>query len=253
VEAVGVCFASFRPGDRVFGFDAGFGKPGEFGAHAEYLVTSATGRIATMPANLTFEEAAPCTEGSTYALGLIDPAGIEDGQDVMVYGATGAIGSSAVQLLKAAGARVTAVCATPHLDLVKDLGADRVLDYTAGDFTRDAQRYDVVFDAVGKSTFGRCRHLLKPRGRFLTPDGGPYWQNVPLALLTPLSRGRRVMMPVTQSDPMAVRRVRDLIASGRFRPVIDRRYPLDRIVEAYRYVDGGHKVGGVVITVAAPD
>ena len=249
VEAVGGGVTSFRPGDRVFGFDAGFGRPGEFGAHAEYLVTSATGRIATMPANLTFEEAAPCTEGSTYALGLIDPAGIEDGQDVMVYGATGAIGSSAVQLLKAAGARVTAVCATPHMDLVKDLGADRVLDYTAGDFTRDAQRYDVVFDAVGKTTFGRCRRLLKPKGRFLTPDGGPGWQNVPLAIGTPFLGGQRVVLPTRMAGPPAVWRVKELIEAGRFKPVIDRRYPLDRIVEAHRYVDTGRKVGGVVITV----
>jgi NADPH:quinone reductase-like Zn-dependent oxidoreductase len=203
-----------------------------------------------MPADLTYEEAAPCTEGSSYALGLIDPARIEEGQDVLVYGATGAIGSSAVQLLKCAGARVTAVCATPHLRPVRDLGADRVVDYTVGDFTTDAQRYDVVFDAVGKTTFGRCRRLLKPRGRFLASDGGPYWQNVPLAVATPLLRGRRVAMPVSRAGPAAVRRVKGLIESGRFRAVIDRCYPLDQIVEAYRYVDTGRKVGGVVILVA---
>jgi NADPH:quinone reductase-like Zn-dependent oxidoreductase len=252
VEAVGGGVTSFQAGDRVFGFNAGFGRSGEFGAHAEYLVTAADGLIATMPANMTYEEAAPCTEGSTYALGLIDPAGIEPGQNVLVYGATGAIGSSAVQLLKSLGAGVTAVCATPHLGLVRDLGADRVVDYTAGDFTKDAQRYDVVFDAVGKTTFGRCRRLLKPGGRFLATDGGPYWQNVPLALITPLFRGKRVAMPVTRPRPTAVRLVRDLIEAGRFRPVIDRRYPLDQIVEAYRYVDTGQKVGGVVIRVAEP-
>lgn len=249
VEAVGVGVTSFRPGDRVFGFNAGFGARGEFGAHAEYLVTRANGSIAAMPANVTYEEAAPCTEGSTYALGLIEPAGVREGQDVLVYGATGAIGSSAVQLLKGIGARVTAVCATPHLDLVTNLGADRVVDYTAGDFTRDSQRYDVVLDAVGKTTFGRCRRLLKPGGLFLATDAGPYWQNLPLALLTPLFRGRRVVMPSVRRNPEAVRRVRDLLESGRFRPVIDRRYPLDRIAEAYRYVDTGQKVGGVVICV----
>lgn len=252
VEAVGAGVTSVRPGDRVFGFNAGFGGRGEFGAHAEYLVTRETS-IATMPENVSYEEAAPCTEGSTYALGLIEPAGIRAGQDVLVYGATGAIGSSAVQLLKSIGARVTAVCATPHLDLVRDLGADKVVDYTAGDFTRDDQRYDAVFDAVGKTTFARCRRLLKPRGLFLATDGGPYWQNVPLAVLTSLGRGRRVVMPMTRSSTATVRRVRDLIEAGRFRPVIDRRYPLEQIVDAHRHVDTGQKVGGVVITVAAHD
>jgi NADPH:quinone reductase-like Zn-dependent oxidoreductase len=253
VEAVGGGVTSFQPGDRVFGFNAGFGTRGEFGAHAEYLVTRANGSIATMPANVTYEEAAPCSEGSTYALGLIEPAGVRGGQDVLVYGATGAIGSSAVQLLKSVGARVTAVCATPHLDLVRDLGADRVVDYTAGDFTRDDQRYDVVFDAVGKTTFGRCRRLLKPGGLFLATDAGPYWQNLPLALLTPLFRGKRVVMPSLRRNPSTALRVRDLIESRRFRPVIDRRYPLNRIVEAYQYVDAGQKVGGVVISIVPPN
>ncbi len=189
---------------------------------------------------MTYEEAAPCTEGSGYALGLIDAARIRPGQDVLVYGATGAIGSSAVQLLTAIGARVTPVCATPHLDLVKSLGAGRVVDYTACDFTRDDRRCDVVFDAVGKTTFpARCRRLLKPRGLFLATDGGRYWQNVPLAVVTPVFRGRRLAMPVSRAGPDAVLRVRGLIETGRFRPVIDRRYPLDGIVEAYRYVNGG--------------
>jgi NADPH:quinone reductase-like Zn-dependent oxidoreductase len=250
IEAVGGDVTSFHPGDRVFGFNAGFGARGEFGAHAEYVVTRADGSIATMPPTVTYEEAAPCTEGSTYALGLIEPAGVRSGQDVLVYGATGAIGSSAVQLLKSIGARVTAVCATRHLDLVRNLGADRVVDYTAGDFTRDEQRYDVVLDAVGKTTFGRCRRLLKPQGLFLATDGGPYWQNLPLAVFTPLFRGKRVVMPSVRRNPSAVRRVRELIEAGRFRPVIDRQYPLDQIVEAYRFVDTGQKVGGVVIRVA---
>ncbi len=147
---------------------------------------------------------------------------------------------------------MTAVCATPHLNLVRDLGADRVVDYTAGDFTRDDQRYDVVFDAVGKTTFGRCRRLLKPGGLFLATDAGPYGQNLPLALLTPLLRGKRVVLPSLRRNPSTARHVRELIESGRFRPVIDRRYPLDRIVEAYQYVDTGQKVGGVVISIVPP-
>jgi len=249
VEALGGGVTSFQAGDRVFGFNAGFGARGEFGAHAEYLVMPEDGSLTAMPANVTYEEAAPCTEGSTYALGLIEQARIRSGQDVLVYGATGAIGSAAVQLLKSPGANVTAVCATPHVGLVSGLGADRVVDYTAQDFTKDDQRYDVVFDAVGKSTFRRCRRLLKPGGLYLATDAGPLWQNLPLALVTALLGGKRVVLPASRCSQATVRRVKELIESGAFKPVIDRRYSLEQIVEAHRYVETGQKVGGVVIRV----
>ena len=144
-----------------------------------------------MPAQLSFEEAAPSTEGSHYALWFIRKAKVRSGQDVLVNGATGAVGSAAVQLLKHLGANVTATCGPEHLELVKGLGADRVIDYTAQDFTRDIQRYDVVLDAVGKSSFLRCRRLLKPRGVYLSSEFGPLSQNLVLALITPLHRGRR--------------------------------------------------------------
>jgi len=158
------------------------------------------GSLATMPANLTFEEAAPSTEGSHYALSLIRKAKLRSGQDVLVNGATGAIGSAAVQLLKHLGAKVTAVCASEHLELVRGLGADRVIDYTAGDFTEDEQRYDVVLDAVGKSSFGRCKRLLKPGGIYLSSDLGPLSQNPILALITPLFGGKRVMFPIPRDN-----------------------------------------------------
>ena len=151
VEAVGAGVTSFHPGDRVFGFSSN-----RFGAHAEYLAVPEHGSVATMPANLSFEEAAPGTEGAHYALSMIRSARVQAGQDVLVNGATGAIGSAAVQLLVDLGARVTATCSAAHKDLVKGLGAERVIDYTAEDFTRDTQTYDVVLDAVGKSSFGRC-------------------------------------------------------------------------------------------------
>jgi NADPH:quinone reductase-like Zn-dependent oxidoreductase len=253
VEAVGEGVTSFRAGDRVFGFTAGFGARGDFGAHAEYLVMPAGGSLATMPANLTYEEAAPATEGATYALGLIRPARVRHGQSVLVYGATGAIGSAAVQLLKSAGATVTAVCATPHLGLVRGLGADRVVDYTARDFTEDDQRYDMVLDAVGKTTFGRCRRLLRPGGAYLSPDAGPLWQNLALAVVAPLLGGRRVLLPTQQRSQATVRHIRELLESGAFRPVVDRRYPLDAIVDAHRHVDTGQKVGSVVITIEPSD
>jgi NADPH:quinone reductase-like Zn-dependent oxidoreductase len=195
VEAVGPRVTSFRVGDRVFGFNGT-----SFGAHAEYLVTREHGMVATMPAGLTWEEAAAGTEGSHYALSSVRAAKVRGGQDVLVYGATGAIGSAAVQLLKGLGAQVTAVCDTANLELVKGLGADRVVDYTAEDFTRDTQRYDVVFDAVGKSSFGHCRRLLRPRGTYLSSDLGPLSQNPLLVLVTPLFRGRKVVFPFPREN-----------------------------------------------------
>ncbi|WP_326719218.1 NAD(P)-dependent alcohol dehydrogenase [Streptomyces sp. NBC_00243] len=248
VEAVGSGVTDFTVGDRVFGYNEG-----AFGTHAEYLSVPHGGAIATMPAGVTFEEAAPGTEGSHYALAFLRTAGIREGQDVLVYGATGGIGSAAVQLLKHRGAIVTAVCDTANLDLVKGLGADRVVDYTAQDFTMDEQRYDAVFDAVGKSTFGRCKRLLKPGGAYLSSELGPWCQNLLLPLVTPLFRGRKVKFPFPKQDQEMVRYFRDLMEAGEFRPVIDRRYPLEQIVDAYRYVETGRKIGNVVITVVPPD
>ena len=245
VEAVGGGVTAFTAGDRVFGF-----SEGRFGAHAEYLVMPQDGALATMPANTTFEQAAPSTEGSHYALSYIRAAKIRSGQHVLVNGATGAIGSAAVQLIKSLGASVTAVCGAPYVELVKGLGADRVIDNTAGDFTDDEQSYDVVFDAVGKSSFGRCKRLLKPRGIYLSSDLGPRSQNPPLALITPLLGGKKVMFPIPpKHDQQGVKKFKDLIEAGTFTPVIDRRYPLDQIVEAYRYVETGQKIGNVVINV----
>jgi len=144
---------------------------------------------------------------------------------------------------------VTAVCASEHLELVKGLGADRVIDYTAQDFTKDPQTYDVVLDAVGKSSFGRCKRLLKPGGIYLSSDLGPLSQNPILALITPLVGGKRVMFPIPKDDQEMARYLKGLLESGAFKPVIDRRYRLDQIVEAYTYVETGQKIGNVVISV----
>jgi NADPH:quinone reductase-like Zn-dependent oxidoreductase len=247
VDAVGGGVASFSVGDRVFGYNEG-----AFGAHAEYLAVPHDGPVATIPAGVTFEEAAPGTEGAHYALAFITKAGVGAGHDVLVYGATGGIGSAAVQLLKQRGATVTAVCDTAHMELVKGLGADRVVDRTAQDFTRDEQRYDAVFDAVGKSTFGHCRRLLKPHGAYLSSELGPGGQNLLLPLVTPLFRGRRVRFPFPTQDQAMVRHFGELMESGAFRPLVDRRYPLEQIADAYRYVETGQKVGNVVVTVVPP-
>ena len=245
VEAVGAGVTSFEVGDKVFGFNEW-----RFGAHAEYLSMPEDGSLATMPEHVTYEEAAPSTEGSHYALSLIRKAKIHSGQHVLVNGATGAIGSAAVQLLKSLGAVVTAVCDKEHVELVRGLGADRVIDYTAEDFTKDEQIYDVVLDAVGKSSFGRCKRLLKPGGIYLSSDLGPLSLNPILALVTPLFGGKRVMFPVPPKYRREeVRHFKEMIQSGEFKPVIDRRYRLDQIVEAYRYVETGQKIGNVVINV----
>jgi NADPH:quinone reductase-like Zn-dependent oxidoreductase len=245
VEAVGSGVTSFEVGERVFGF-----SEWRFGGHAEYLSMPDDGSLATIPATVTYEEAAPSTEGSHYALACIRKAKIVSGQHVLVNGATGAIGSAAVQILKSLGAVVTAVCGTEHVELVRGLGADRVIDYTAEDFTKDEETYDAVFDAVGKSSFGRCKRLLKPRGFYLSTDLGPLSQNPILALITPLLGGKKATMPIAPKyDQGLVTHFKEMIESGAFRPVVDRRYRLEEIVEAYRYVETGRKIGNVVISV----
>ena len=246
IAAVGGQVTSFDVGDRVFGYNEG-----PFGCHAEYLSIPGDGSLATMPATMTYEEAAPGTEGAHYALNQIRAAKVESGQDVLVHGASGAIGSAAVQLLKSMGATVTAVCGTDNLELVRALGADRVVDYTAQDFTQDTQTYDLVLDAVGKSSFGRCRRLLKPGGAYLSSELGPLAQNPFLALIAPLHSGKKVLFPIPTHDQEMVKFLRDLMESGQLRPVVDRTYPLDQIVEAYRYVETGQKVGNVVVSVGS--
>ena len=243
VESVGEAVTRFSVGDRVFGYS------GRFGAHAELLLVPEEGLIAPVPAGLSFRDVAAGTEGAHYALSVIWKAGIRGGQDVLVNGATGGIGSAAVQLLADLGARVSGVCGAEYVDLVSGLGADRVIDRDAVDFTHDEHRYDAVFDAVGKSSFGRCRRLLKPRGLYLTTDLGPWSQNVVLPVVTRLGRGRRVLLPLPIENREVIEYLHDRIASGRFRPVVDRDYPLEHIVDAYRYVETGQKVGNVIITV----
>jgi len=246
VEAIGADVTKFEVGDRVFGY-----VEGHAGGHAQYLTVAQDASVSTIPGAVTFEAAAAATEGAHYALSFMRGAKVRAGQDVLVYGATGAIGSAVVQLLKAMGANVTAVCATTHVPLVESLGADCVIDYTAEDFARHGQVYDVVIDAVGKSSFGACRPLLKPGGIYLSSELGPRGQNIALSLVSPLMRGRRrVVFPFPKHNQAMIEELRDLLASGAFKPVIDRRYPLDRIVEAYRYVETGEKVGNVIIEVA---
>lgn len=245
VEATGSAVTTFKVGDRVFGYN-----DERFGGHAEYLTAGEHEALVPMPAGWSFAEAAALGEGAHYALGNIRAAKVQPGHRVLVYGATGAIGSAAVQLLKHFGATVTAVCATKHVELVKSLGADRVVDYQREDFTKTGETYQFVFDAVGKSSFGACKPLLDAGGVYISTELGKRGDNVFRALLGPLQGSRRVLFPIPKTQREDFVFLKSLAESGRFKPVIDRTFPLERIVEAYRYVETGQKVGNVVVTVA---
>lgn len=243
VEATGKDVHTLQVGDRVFGYD-----DEAFGAHAEYKVIKHTAAIAHIPQGLDFETAAAICEGAHYALCDIRAAKVSAGQQVLVNGATGAIGSAAIQLLRHFGADVVAVCETRHMELVRSLGADHVIDYTKDDFTAADRKFDFVFDAVGKSSFARCKKILKPKGIYISTELGRRSANVFLALLAPLSRGQKVLFPLPSISRQDVIFLRALVEQGKFRPVIDRVYPLADIVEAHRYVESGMKTGNVVIS-----
>lgn len=244
VEAIGKGVTTFKNGDRVFGFN-----DKSFGGHAEYLTIAEADAIATMPDNITFEQAAAGTEGAHYALVDIRAAKVERGQHVLVNGATGAIGSAAVQLLKHFGATVTAVCNTKNVELVKSLGADVVIDYQTQDFTKTETTFHFIFDAVGKSSFGQCKPLLTEKGIYISTELGKNAENVLLAITTPIRGGKKVLFPlptITQDDVLFLK---GLSEKGAFKPVIDRTYRLDQIIEAYRYVESGQKTGNVVLQI----
>jgi NADPH:quinone reductase-like Zn-dependent oxidoreductase len=246
VERVGREVTRFAPGDEVFGY-----AEGRFGAHAEYLAVSVTSLIAPVPATVDLPTAAAATEGGHYALSSIRRAGIEPGQRVLVHGATGGIGSAAVQLLVDLDVRVTATASTAHVDLVRRLGAEDVIDRETHDFTRTGRTFHAVLDMVGKSTYQACRRILVPGGVYVSSDLGPFAQNLVLPLATRVGRRqrRRVVFPLPIETPEVLEYLRARLESGAYRPVLDRTYPLEDIVEAYRYVESGHKVGNVVIAV----
>ncbi len=242
VVQVGPDVTSFSIGDRVFGYN-----DVRFGGHAEFLVIGEQEAIAHIPESFSYTEAAPLLEGSHYALCDIRAANVQSGQNVMVYGATGAIGSAAVQLLKHMGAHVTAVCNTKNVELVRSLGADVVIDYLTEDYTQTKKRFDFIFDAVGKSSFGLCKPLLHSKGIYISTELGMRGENIFYALFTPLFKGRKVLFPLPSITRKDVLYLKDLAERGAFKPVIDREYPFASIVEAYTYVESGQKTGNVVI------
>lgn len=242
VEAVGATVTEFDVGDRVFG-TSGL----RFGAYAEFMCMGASRRIARMPDGLSFEDAAPICDGALNALTCLTAGGLRKGRTILIYGASGAIGTAGVQLARYFDADVTAVCGTKNLELVKSLGADRVIDYTREDFTKNGQTYDVIFDAVGKHSFKRSRSSLNPGGVYLPTDG---FSNLTWALWTSRFGDKKVVFQIpprqTKQDVLFLK---GLVEAGKFRAVIDRRYPLEDVVEATRYVETEQKVGNVVITI----
>jgi NADPH:quinone reductase-like Zn-dependent oxidoreductase len=243
VAAIGAGVSQFAVGDHVFGSTAAF----RTGAHAEFVCLLETGPLALKPAGMTFEEAAGVTDGFVLALMCLNAPGIKPGQKVLVYGASGSIGTAGVQLAKHLGAEVTAVCNTKHVELVRSLGADAVIDYTKEDFTKNGETYDVIFDAVGKHAFTRCRGSLKPGGAYVATDG---LHNVLLALWTSRVGDKKVLFPIPPHyTKKTVLLMKSLIEAGQYRAVIDRSYPLVDVVEATRYVETEQKTGNVVLTV----
>jgi NADPH:quinone reductase-like Zn-dependent oxidoreductase len=205
--------------------------------------------LAKLPSGISFDEGAAVCDGVILALTCLRWARLKRGQRILIYGASGSIGTAAVQLAKHMGAAVTAVCGTDGVDTASSLGADPVIDYTRQDFTAIGETFDVVFDAVGKSSFRRCRHLVKRGGAVVATDLGFMWQNPILTLLSWRIAPKRVLMPLPRYRKQEVLLLKELLEAGRFRAVIDRRYPLEQVVEATRYVETEQKIGNVVLTV----
>jgi NADPH:quinone reductase-like Zn-dependent oxidoreductase len=242
VEAIGAAVTEFKVGDRVFGIN-----PWKFGTHAEFICMPASAALAHMPAGMPFDEAAAICDGAILALNALRPAHLRHGQRILVYGASGSIGTAGLQLARYFGADVTAVCNTRNFELVKSLGADEVIDYTQEDFTKNGHLYDVIFDAVGNISFSRCRDSLQRGGFFVATD---HLHNLALALWTARIGDKHVLFPIppkfTKQDVVFLK---ELIEAGKYRAVIDRRYPLEDVVEAHRYVQTKQKTGNVVLMI----
>lgn len=244
VEAMGSAVTRFRVGDRVFG-STGMAS----GTYAEYICLPEDGALAHTPDHVPHGEAATLTVGALTAWHFLNAARLQSGEHILIHGASGSIGTAAVQLAKSVGATVSAVCSTANVELLRSLGADHVIDYKREDFTQSKQRYDVIFSTVGHTTYAASKRLLKEKGRYVTSQGlaSDYWH----MLRSKLLGGYQVIGGVSSGGEDGIQALRELIAAGKLRAVIDRHYPLKAIVEAHRYVEQGHKKGNVVIDVAA--
>lgn len=251
IEAIGANVKTFEPGDQVFGLSSS-----DFGAHAEYICLPETGSITKKPVNMNYDEAAAVCDGLMLANTYIRKIDFTTERKILINGASGSIGSACVQLAKYYGADVTAVCNTRNINIVKLLGADEIIDYTREDFTKNGKLYDVVIDAVGKSSFFACRKILKPGGVYFSTEPGYLAQNVFLALLTSIfsilpgnKTGKKVGFPIPKNSKEDIVYFKELIEAGNYKAVIDRSYTLEKIVEAAKYVETGQKAGNVVIVV----
>lgn len=243
VEATGKAVTRFKKGDAVFGY-----RGMSLGANVEYLCMAETGMVTIKPVNMTDEEAASVPYGALTALSLLRKVNIQSGQKALINGASGGIGSYALQLARYFGAEVTGVAGTPRLELVKSLGADKVIDYTREDFTRNGETYDLIVDVLGKSSFSRCKSSLKPDGRLLYVSFR--MRQLFQMLWTSITGGQRVICALSNEKPQDLVFIKELIEAGKIKSVIDRCYPLEQTAEAHRYIETGFKTGSVVITVA---
>lgn len=241
IEAVGQQVTQFKAGDLVFG-----ATPMTFGAYAEYICLPETAALTIKPENLRHEEAATLPFGGATAYHFLQKANIQPGQKVLIYGASGAIGTAAVQIAKQFGAEVTGVCSTSNLDMVKSLGANHVIDYTKEDFTKNGKQYDVVYETVNKAAVSACIAALKSNGTLIL--GAAMLPEMLQGSWASMTSSIKVISGVAIATPEDIRFLRQLTEAGKMKPVIDRTYPLEQIVEAHRYVDQGHKKGNVIIT-----
>ena len=242
VETTGKDVKQFKKGDQVFGY-----RGQKMGAYAEYLCMPENGLVAIKPTNMTYEEAAAVPYGALTALSLLRKANIRPGQKVLINGASGSIGSAAVQFAKYFGAEVTGVCGTPRVEFVQALGADQVIDYTREDFTKNGETYDLIFDILGKSSFSRCQHSLKPNGIYLLASFKT--KQLFQMLRTSKASGKKVICALSSENPKDLTFIRELVEAGKIKVILDRCYPLEQTAEAHRYVETGGKTGSVIITV----
>ncbi len=243
IEAIGNDVTRFKIGDPVFGY-----RGAAFGANAEYLCMAEDGMVALKPENMTYEEASTVPYGALTALSLLRKVDIQPGQKVLINGASGAIGSAAVQLAKHFGAEVTGVCGTPRLGFVKALGADKVIDYTREDFTQNGETYDLIFDILGKSSFSRCKRSLTKNGRYLLASFKT--RRLFRMLWTSIASSKKVICALSNEKPKDLIFIKGLIESGKIKTIIDRCYPLEQAAEAHKYIEAGQKTGCVILTVA---
>ncbi len=244
VIKIGKEVASFKPGDRVFGFD-----DSGLSSMAEFLSIPVTKAVRKIPAGISYQDAVASAEGAHYAINFINKVKLRAGEKAMINGGTGSIGSSLIQLLKYYGLVVVATGSTNHLEKLRLLGASRVINYETHDFTQDEEKFDYVFDSVGKSTFGKCKRLLVKDGIYISSELGPYYQNPFLAISTTFSEGKKVRFPLPQNIPESLSIISELLGSGDYKPLIDRSYSIEQVRDAFKYVMSGEKIGNVLLSI----